>query len=122
MDNLVLLCRTHHRLVHEAGYGVRFEAGEGAVFSMPDGKVIPQGPETRSRGKKVREGETGNRSRGRPGPPGYPGREAGLGHVFAITSGNHKNGLNITPDTSIPAWHGEIMDNSTAVDMLLQCE
>ena len=27
---------------------------------------------------KVREGETGNRSRGRPGPPGT-GREAGLG-------------------------------------------
>jgi len=36
--------------VHEAGYGVRFKAGEGAVFSLPDGKVIPQGPETRSRG------------------------------------------------------------------------
>ena len=93
MDNLVLLCRTHHRLVHEAGYGVRFEAGEGAVFSMPGGKVIPQGPETRSRG-----------------------------NVFAITSANQKKGLNITPGTSIPAWHGEIMDNSTAVDMLLECE
>ncbi|MGB5292075.1 MAG: DUF222 domain-containing protein, partial [Lysobacterales bacterium] len=108
MDNLVLLCRTHHRLVHEAGYGVRFEAGEGAVFSLPDGKVIPQGPETRSRGKKVR--------------PGYPGREAGLGHVFAITSNNQKNGLNITSETPVPRWHGEQMDNWVAVDMLLQCE
>ena len=93
MDNLVLLCRTHHRLVHEAGYGVRYEAGKGAVFSLPGGKVIPQGPDTRSRG-----------------------------NVFAITSGNHKNGLNITPETSIPQWHGEQMDHGTAVDMLLQCE
>ena len=93
MDNLVLLCRTHHRLVHEAGYGVRFEAGKGAVFSLPGGKIIPQSPETRSRG-----------------------------NVFAITSNNHKNGLNITPETSVPEWHGERMDNSTAVEMLLQCE
>ena len=93
MDNLVLLCRTHHRLVHEAGYGVHFEAGEGAVFSLPGGKVIPQGPDTRSRG-----------------------------NVFAITSGNHKNGLNIKPETSVSEWHGEQMDNGVAVDMLLQCE
>jgi hypothetical protein len=54
--------------------------------------------------------------------PGYPGRKADLGHVFAITSGNHKNGLKITPDTAIPQWHGEQMDNGTAVDMLLWCE
>jgi len=93
MDNLVLLCRTHHRLVHEAGYGVRFEAGKGAVFSLPGGKVILQGPDSRSRG-----------------------------NVFAITSGNHMNGLNITPETSVPEWHGEQMDDGVAVDMLLQCE
>ena len=93
MDNLILLCRTHHRLVHEAGYGVRFQAGEGAVFSLPGGKIIPQGPDTRSRG-----------------------------NVFAIMSNNHKNGLKITPGTAIPQWHGEQMDNGTAVDMLLQFE
>ena len=93
MDNLVLLCRTHHRLVHEAGYGVRFEAGKGAVFSLPGGMDIPQGPETRSRG-----------------------------NVFAITSNNHKKGLNITPETPIPQWHGEQMDDWVAVDMLLQCD
>ena len=93
MQNLVLLCRTHHRLVHEAGYGVRFNASQGAVFSLPDGKVIPQGPDTRSRG-----------------------------NVFAITSANQKNDVEITPDTAVPQWHGEKMDHGTAVDMLLQCE
>ena len=45
MDNLVLLCRTHHRLVHEAGYGVENTAGRGIVFTMPDGKIIPRSPE-----------------------------------------------------------------------------
>ena len=79
--------------MHEAGYGVRFKAGYGAVFSLPDGRVIPQGPETRSRG-----------------------------NVFAITSANQKNGLNITSETPVPRWHGEQMDDWVAVDMLLQCE
>jgi hypothetical protein len=93
MDNLVLLCRSHHRLVHEAGYGVRFQAGEGAVFSLPDGMVIPQAPEMRSRG-----------------------------NVFTLMSNNHMSGLNITPGTAIPQWHGEQMDYGAAVDMLLQCD
>ena len=93
MDNLVLLCRTHHRLVHEAGYGVQQTAQMGVVFSLPDGEIIPQGPDTRSRG-----------------------------NVVSIKLKNRRNGLNITPKTSIPRWHGEQMDNGTAVDMLLQCE
>ncbi len=93
MDNLVLLCRTHHRLVHEAGYGVRFEAGEGAVFNLPDGTVIPRAGETRSRG-----------------------------NVFVLMSSNQNNGLKITPETAVSQWHGEQMDNDTAVEMLLQYE
>jgi hypothetical protein len=93
MDNLVLLCRTHHRLVHEADYGVQFKAGTGVVFSLPNGKIIPQGSVTRSRG-----------------------------NVIAIKSKNRKNGLKITPETSVPQWYGDKMDNGVAVDMLLQCE
>ncbi len=93
MDNLVLLCRTHHRLVHEGGYGVEMVADEGAVFSLPSGKTISQASEKRSRG-----------------------------NVFVIMSGNQRNGLDITPDTSIPQWYGDKMDHGMAVDMLLQCE
>jgi len=93
MDNLVLLCRTHHRLVHEGGYGVENIAGKGIVFTMPGGKVIPEAPERRSRG-----------------------------NVFAIMSNNQKNGLKITPETSIPQWYGDKMDHGVAVDMLLECE
>jgi len=93
MDNLVLLCRTHHRLVHEAGYGVERTTEKGVVFSLPDGSIIPPEPDTRFRG-----------------------------NVVSITSMNRKNGLNITPNTTIPKWHGEQMDHGTAVDMLLDCE
>ncbi len=93
MDNLVLLCRTHHRLVHEAGYGVQQTADKGVVFNLPDGKLIPQGPDGRSRG-----------------------------NVVSIKLKNRRNGLKITPNTSIPDWHGEVMDNGTAVAMLLDYE
>jgi hypothetical protein len=79
--------------VHEAGYGVRFVAGKGAVFSLPNGQISSQGPDRRSRG-----------------------------NVLAITSANRKKGLKITPETSVPQWYGDKMDNGVAVDMLLQCE
>jgi hypothetical protein len=34
-------------------------------------------------------------------------------------SGNHKNGLQITPETPIPRWDGEPMDHAEAVAMLM---
>lgn len=42
LDNLVLLCRHHHRAVHEGGF--RVAAGEGGTltFWRPDGARIPQ--------------------------------------------------------------------------------
>ena len=40
MDNLVLLCRHHHRLVHEGGFKVRRDAGGALRFWRPDGSVI----------------------------------------------------------------------------------
>ena len=39
LDNLVLLCRTPHRLVHEEGFGVKHE-GSGLSFHMPDGRRL----------------------------------------------------------------------------------
>ncbi|MGH2556789.1 MAG: HNH endonuclease signature motif containing protein, partial [Actinomycetota bacterium] len=40
--NLVLLCRPHHTLVHEAGFGLRMVDGK-PVFRRPDGSVIDDG-------------------------------------------------------------------------------
>jgi len=41
LDNLTLLCRTHHRLVHEDGFGCeRLATGE-LEFRLPNGEVLP---------------------------------------------------------------------------------
>ncbi len=93
MNNLVLLCRSHHRLVHEAGYGIELTADKGAVFRLPDGKLIPPGSDLRSRG-----------------------------NVARLRWNNREIGLELTPQTSIPQWYGDKMDHGVAVDMLMQCE
>jgi len=44
IDNLVLLCRRHHRLVHEGGFSVD-KTGDGRVrFRRPDGCIIDDCP------------------------------------------------------------------------------
>ena len=43
-DNLVLLCRTHHRLVHEGGFSV-VKAGSEFKFLSPQGREISPVPE-----------------------------------------------------------------------------
>jgi hypothetical protein len=43
LDNLVQLCRHHHRLLHEGGFGVRSAKGN-LVFLTPEGTAIPQAP------------------------------------------------------------------------------
>ena len=93
MENLVLLCRRHHRLVHEGGFGVAVNQSGQLEFTRPDGKVIPQSPEPRSRG-----------------------------NVINIVRANRRNDLGITPKTPVPRWHGERMDHQLAVLSLLQRE
>jgi len=44
LDNLVLLCRHHHRLVHEGGFGVERIANGVIQFTRPDGHVIVEYP------------------------------------------------------------------------------
>ncbi len=44
IDNLVLLCRHHHRLVHEGGFGVERGADGRIRFSRPDGRVVDAHP------------------------------------------------------------------------------
>lgn len=39
LENLIQLCRHHHRLVHEGGFSVR-RRGEEVVFRRPDGRVV----------------------------------------------------------------------------------
>jgi hypothetical protein len=50
LDNLVLLCRRHHRAVHEEGFRVELVAGREARFYRPDGRRIEPGPVTAAAG------------------------------------------------------------------------
>jgi len=93
MDNLVLLCRHHHRLVHEGGYGVRMTANSIPKFTDPTGHTIPETGQKRFRG-----------------------------NVFTLRQNNCKAGLDIGPDTPIPLWEGEEMDDEMAIEALLWLE
>ena len=44
LDNLVLLCSRHHRLVHEGGFGLARGADGELAFRRPDGKALPAVP------------------------------------------------------------------------------
>ena len=50
LENLVLLCRRHHRLVHEGGFGVHRGAGHEIWFSYPGGVTLPATADGRFRG------------------------------------------------------------------------
>jgi hypothetical protein len=44
LSNLALLCRRHHRAVHEEGYRVERQADGGLQFQQPDGRPLPDVP------------------------------------------------------------------------------
>jgi hypothetical protein len=44
LENLVLLCRRHHRAVHEEGFSVEWTAEGELRFLRPDGRVLPGVP------------------------------------------------------------------------------
>ena len=41
IDNTLLLCSTHHRLVHEGGYEILKDHRGGWFYRRPDGRAIP---------------------------------------------------------------------------------
>ncbi len=93
LDNLLLLCRHHHRLVHEGGYGLAMPVGGEPIFTAPNGRLIPGGPDTRFRG-----------------------------NVFALTTSHQRENIEIGPGTIVPQWHGDRMDDAMAVEGLIRRE
>ena len=90
LGNLVLLCRHHHRLVHEGGFRVTLSASGEKRFRRPDGPPVLPGPDPRFRG-----------------------------NVFALWASHHRESLKIGPRTLPPDWRGERMDFGMAIDGLL---
>ena len=91
LENLVLVCRFHHRAVHEEGFQV-IRTGDGQFeFRRPDGAVLP------AEAAAVRW-------QGAPLAPTAARLAAG--------------GIRIGPHTATPEWYGESLDVATALDVL----
>jgi len=93
LDNLVLLCRTHHRAVHEGGFTVSSVAAGEFEFRRPDGPTFPDVPDIES----VDDGWNGECAEG-------------WDHT--------RNGVTIHPQTAASAWAGERFDVGFALDGL----
>jgi hypothetical protein len=91
LSNLALLCRRHHRAVHEEGFEVaRLPNGE-LRFTRPDGRLMPDVP----------------------GPT-----EIADDPVSALRARNEAEGLSLHPRTAMPLWRGERLDLGYAIDVL----
>ena len=91
LSNLTLLCRRHHRAVHEEGYELERLPDDGLQFRRPNGWILPDVPPT----------------------PIVPDRPVEL-----LRAMNEAAGLELDPHTSTPLWKGERLDVAYAIDVL----
>ena len=91
LDNLVLLCRRHHRVVHEEGFRITLDAAGEVEFLRPDGRPFPAAPL----------------------PPLWSGAP-----LAPVTERLDQDGVTIDGQTATPAWKGERMDINWVVDSL----
>jgi hypothetical protein len=93
LNNLVLLCRRHHRMVHEEGFSIHSQAGGQVIFADPQGHYLPDAAESRF-----------------------------SGNVFSLMTENSQSDIRITPKTGECRWGGEQMDDDLAILCMLQLE
>jgi hypothetical protein len=91
LDNLALLCRRHHRAVHEEGYRVERDRDGALHFYTPRGWAVPEVSPA-------------------PAVPREPTR--------ALVAANRARGVAIHRWTSCPSWLGERLDVGWAIDVL----
>jgi 5-methylcytosine-specific restriction endonuclease McrA len=91
LSNLALLCRRHHRAVHEEGYRIERRADGAFQFRRPDGQVLPDVPP----------------------PAAVPADPAG-----ALRAQHIAQGLELHARTGLAQWFGERLDVGWAIDVL----
>jgi hypothetical protein len=89
LDNLVLLCRRHHRAVHEEGYRIEHTADGELRFFRPQGWEIPTVP---------------------PPPPLVEDPLADLSSLL------DEEGVSINAGTGFPTWEGGPVDYGWAIE------
>ena len=91
LSNLALLCRRHHRSVHEEGYQVERLPDDTLRFRRPDSRVLPDVPPPAS-------------------VPADP--------IERLHAEHAERGLRIHARTACPTWLGEHFDLGYAIDVL----
>ncbi len=91
LSNLALLCRRHHRAVHEEGFQVARGPDGDLRFQRPNGHPLPEVPP----------------------PAAVPGDP-----VNALRACHDSQGLRITARTACPSWLGERLNVGYAIDVL----
>ena len=91
LSNLALLCRRHHRAVHEEGYHVERRADDTLAFRTPVGRLLPDVPAA-------------------PPVPADP--------VDSLRTTHAAQGLSIDAQTGKPSWLGERLNVGYAIDVL----
>ncbi len=91
LSNLTLLCRQHHRAVHEEGYQVDRQPDGALRFRRPDGRPLPEVP-----------------------PPAAVPADP----VDALLARHEAQGLRLHARTACPKWLGERLDVGWAIDVL----
>ena len=91
LSNLTMLCRTHHRAVHEEGFEVERLADGELCFRRPDGQLLAESPVL-------------------PPVPADPTTRMRTQHDVC--------GLHIDARASMPGWQGERLDVGWAISVL----
>src|SRR5580765_1633336 len=91
LSNLTMLCRRHHRAVHQQGFEVERQPDGELQFRRPNGVAISQVS---------------------------PSPDLPADSVAVIRSRNEENGLALHARTALPHWLGERLDVAYAIDVL----
>ena len=122
LDNLVLLCRRHHRAVHEEGFRVEIaQSTEGTEGG--GGRAEGRGSGGRGSGRgeaRGRRGGGGGSLRfhwpdGRPFPDVPPASKLPHDPIAALEAEHSKLGIRPGPETAIPLWNGDPFDLGYAI-------
>ncbi len=90
--NTLLLCRRHHRALHEGGFSVELEPNGEARFYRPDGRPLPAAPAL-------------------PAVADEP--------MMALASRLASRGVGVDARETLPSWEGGPIDYAWEIDWLL---
>ena len=91
LSNLALLCRRHHRAVHEEGYQIGRQPDGTLSFRRPDGEILPAVPAPVT---------------------------VAANPVEVLRARHDAHGLHVHARTALPGWLGEGLDVGWAIDVL----